>query len=42
MLVLTFVHGLSFVEIAGILGILIGTVKSRHSNAKHALRALPA
>ncbi|HEY7124151.1 MAG TPA: sigma-70 family RNA polymerase sigma factor [Ktedonobacterales bacterium] len=37
-LVLTFVHELSYVELSQTLGIPIGTVKSRLSNAKRALR----
>jgi len=36
-IVLTFVHGLSYQELAGVLGIPVGTVKSRLSNAKRAL-----
>lgn len=39
-LVLTFIDGLSYQEIATVLGIPQGTVKSRLSNAKRALRAL--
>ncbi|MGH3450074.1 MAG: RNA polymerase sigma factor [Haloechinothrix sp.] len=39
-LVLVFVHGFSHRELAEVLGIPIGTVKSRLSNAKRALRAL--
>jgi RNA polymerase sigma factor (sigma-70 family) len=37
-LVLTFVHGLSHRELADVLGIPVGTVKSRMSNARRALR----
>ncbi len=36
-IVLTFVHGLSYQELADVLGIPVGTVKSRLSNAKRAL-----
>lgn len=39
-LVLTFVHGLSYLEMAEIVGVPEGTIKSRLSNAKRALRAL--
>jgi RNA polymerase sigma-70 factor (ECF subfamily) len=38
-LVLTFVHELSYQDLAEVLGIPIGTVKSRLSNARQALRA---
>lgn len=38
-LILTFVHGLSYRELAGVLGIPIGTVKSRLFAAKRELRA---
>jgi RNA polymerase sigma factor (sigma-70 family) len=38
-LILTFVHELSYLDLAEALGIPIGTVKSRLSNAKQALRA---
>ena len=37
-LVLTFVHDLSYQDLAEVLGIPMGTVKSRLSNAKRALR----
>lgn len=37
-LVLNFVHGLSYEEIAAVVGVPTGTVKSRLSNAKRALR----
>ena len=37
-LVLNFVHGLSYEEIAVVVGAPVGTVKSRLSNAKRALR----
>ena len=39
-LVLTFVHGLAYSETAEITGAPVGTVKSRLSNAKRALRAV--
>ncbi len=39
-LVLAFVNGLSYREMAGVLGVPEGTVKSRLSNAKRALRTL--
>lgn len=39
-LALTFVHELSYPELAKTLGIPVGTVKSRLSNAKRALRTL--
>jgi RNA polymerase sigma-70 factor (ECF subfamily) len=39
-LVLTFVHGVSNQEAAEIMGVPVGTVKSRLSNAKRALRVL--
>jgi RNA polymerase sigma factor (sigma-70 family) len=39
-LVLTFVHGLSYPEMARLVGVPEGTIKSRLSNAKRALRAL--
>lgn len=39
-LVLAFVHGLSYRELAEVLAVPTGTVKSRLSNAKRALRAL--
>lgn len=39
---LTFAHGLSYPELAEVLGVPLGTVKSRLSNAKRALRALLA
>lgn len=39
-LVLAFVNGLSYLEMAAVLGIAEGTVKSRLSNAKRALRDL--
>jgi len=39
-LVLAFVHGLSYQEMAQIVGVPEGTIKSRLSNAKRALRAL--
>ncbi len=39
-LVLTFVHELSYRDLAEVLGVPLGTVKSRLSNAKRALRAL--
>jgi len=39
-LTLTFVHGLSNRELADVVGVPIGTVKSRLSNAKRALRGL--
>jgi RNA polymerase sigma-70 factor (ECF subfamily) len=38
-LILTFVHGLSYQEIAEVLGVPVGTVKSRLFAAKRALRA---
>lgn len=38
-LVLTFVHGLSYPELAACLGVPLGTVKSRLSNARAAMRA---
>lgn len=38
-LVLTFVHELSYQDLAEVLGVPIGTVRSRLSNAKRALRA---
>lgn len=38
-LILTFVHGLSYQEIAEVLGVPMGTVKSRLFAAKRALRA---
>jgi len=37
-LILTFVHGLAYQELADVVGVPIGTVKSRLSNAKRALR----
>lgn len=37
-LILTFVHGLSYRELAEVLGIPLGTVKSRLNHAKRALR----
>jgi RNA polymerase sigma factor (sigma-70 family) len=39
-LLLTFVHGLAYAETAGILGVPVGTIKSRLSNARRSLRAL--
>jgi RNA polymerase sigma-70 factor (ECF subfamily) len=39
-LVLAFVHGLSYEEMARTIGVPIGTIKSRLSNAKTALRGL--
>ena len=39
-LVLTFVHELSYRDLAEVLGVPLGTVKSRLSNAKRALRPL--
>lgn len=39
-LVLIFVHELSYPESAEVLGVPVGTVKSRLSNAKRALRAI--
>jgi RNA polymerase sigma factor (sigma-70 family) len=39
-LLLTFVHDLSYQELTDVLGIPVGTVKSRLSNAKRALREL--
>jgi RNA polymerase sigma-70 factor (ECF subfamily) len=39
-LLLTFVHDLSYAETAGILGIPVGTVKSRLSNARRSMRTL--
>ena len=39
-LLLTFVHALSYAETADILGVPLGTVKSRLSNAKRSLRGL--
>ncbi|MBI3971821.1 MAG: sigma-70 family RNA polymerase sigma factor [Chloroflexi bacterium] len=39
-LILTFVHGLSYPELAEVLAVPAGTVKSRLSNAKQALRKL--
>jgi RNA polymerase sigma-70 factor, ECF subfamily len=39
-LVLTFVHGLSYHELTAVLGIPIGTVKSRLNGARQALRIL--
>jgi RNA polymerase sigma-70 factor (ECF subfamily) len=39
-LLLAFVHELSYAEIAEILGVPLGTVKSRLNHAKRALRAL--
>lgn len=39
-IVLAFVHGLSYEEMARSIGVPIGTIKSRLSNAKTALRAL--
>jgi len=39
-LILIFVHGLSYQELSEVLGVPIGTVKSRLSNAKSALRHL--
>jgi len=39
-LVLTFVHELSYQETASILDVPVGTVKSRLSNARRMLRAL--
>jgi RNA polymerase sigma factor (sigma-70 family) len=39
-LILTFVHGLSYQELADVVGVPIGTVKSRLSNAKRALRVV--
>jgi RNA polymerase sigma factor (sigma-70 family) len=41
-LLLTFVHALSYVETADILGVPLGTVKSRLSNAKRSLRGILA
>ncbi len=38
-LTLAFVHGLSYQEMADVLGVPIGTVKSRLNHARHALRA---
>lgn len=39
-IVLAFVHGLSYEEMARTVGVPIGTIKSRLSNAKGALRAM--
>jgi len=39
-LILTFAHGLSYQEMARVVGVPEGTIKSRLSNAKRALRAL--
>jgi RNA polymerase sigma-70 factor (ECF subfamily) len=39
-LLLSFVHELAYAEIAEVLGVPVGTVKSRLSNAKRALRTL--
>lgn len=39
-LILTFVHGLSYQELADVVGVPVGTVKSRLSNAKRALGKL--
>lgn len=39
-LLLTFVHGLAYAETADILGVPVGTIKSRLSNARRSLRAL--
>lgn len=39
-IVLAFVHGLSYEEMARAIGVPIGTIKSRLSNAKAALRAM--
>jgi RNA polymerase sigma factor (sigma-70 family) len=39
-LALTFVEGLSYQQIASVLGVPVGTVKSRLSNARRALRTL--
>jgi len=41
-LALSFVHDLSYQEMSAVLGVPLGTVKSRLSNAKRALRALLA
>ena len=38
----TFVHGLAYSETADILGVPVGTIKSRLSNARRSLRALLA
>jgi RNA polymerase sigma-70 factor (ECF subfamily) len=39
-LLLTFVHGLAYAETAEILGVPVGTIKSRLCNARRSLRAL--
>jgi RNA polymerase sigma-70 factor (ECF subfamily) len=39
-LLLTFVHDLSYAETAGILGVPLGTVKSRLSHARRSMRTL--